>query len=295
MFIIYINDLSNASNLLKTFLFADDTSLFYSHKDPNQPIHVMSCELSKISEWLKINKLSLNVAKTNYILFRPRQKPITVSDTITLDNITVQQVEVTNVLGVLLDQHLPWKYHHVTKKVSKTIGIISKARFFLSSKSLLSLSKTLVYPYLNYRNIAWCSRYPSYLNRILNLQKRIVRIICGTEFLAHTAPLFRTLKIREIFNINAFFVACFMYSYHNNLLPHTFNTTFVTNRQVHTYNTRNANNYRHDFCKTNIKQFTILQLGPKLWNSLPHNFTELTSQSSFKTLLKNYLIERAID
>ena len=65
-----------------------------------------------------------------------------VSDTITLDNIAVQQVEVTKFLGVLLDQHLSWKYHinHVAKKVSKTIGIISKARFFLSSKSLLSLS-----------------------------------------------------------------------------------------------------------------------------------------------------------
>ena len=141
LFIIYINDLPNASNLLKTFLFADDTSLFYSHKDRNQLIHVMNCELSKIFEWLEVNKLSLNVAKTNYILFRPRQKPITVSDTITLDNIAVQQVEVTKFFGVLLDQHLSWKYHinHVAKKVSKTIGIISKARFFLSCKSLLSL------------------------------------------------------------------------------------------------------------------------------------------------------------
>ena len=118
LFIIYINNLPNASNLLKTFLFADDTSLFYSHKDPNQLIRVMNCELSKISEWLKVNKLSLNVAKTNYILFRPRQKPITVSDTITLENIAFQQVEVTKFLGVLLDQHLSWKYHinHVTKK-----------------------------------------------------------------------------------------------------------------------------------------------------------------------------------
>ena len=141
LFIIYINDLPIASNLLKTFLFEDDTSLFYSHKDPNQLIHVMNCELSKISEWLKVNKLSLNVAKTNYILFRPRQKPITVSDTITLQHIAVQQVEVTEFFGVLLDQHLFWKYHinHVAKKVSKTIGIVSKARFFLSCKSLLSL------------------------------------------------------------------------------------------------------------------------------------------------------------
>ena len=61
----------------------------------------MNSELSKLSEWLKVNKLSLNVAKTNYILFRPKQKSITVSYTITLDNIAVQQVEVTkfNFLG----------------------------------------------------------------------------------------------------------------------------------------------------------------------------------------------------
>ena len=98
-------------------------------------------------------------------------------------------------------------------------------------------------------------------------------------------------NILDIFNINAFFVACFMYSYHNNLLPHTFNTTFVTNRQVHTYNTWNANNYRPYFCRRNIKQFTILHLGQKLWTSLLHNLTELTSYSSFKTSLKKYLIE----
>ena len=136
--------------------------------------------------------------------------------------------------------------------------------------------------------------YPSNLNRILYLQKRIVRIICGAEFLAHTAPLFRNLKIFDIFNINAFFVECFMYSYHNNLLPHTFNTTFVTNRQVHTYNTRNANNYLPYFCRTNIKQFTIFHLGPKLWKSLPHNLTELTSYSSFKTSLKKNTSSREL-
>ena len=56
----------------------------------------------------------------------------------------------------------------------------------------------------------------------------------------------------DSFSIIAFFVACFMYSYHNNLLPHTFNTTFVTNRQVHTYNTRNANNYRPYFCRNTV-------------------------------------------
>ena len=64
---------------------------------------------------------------------------------------------------------------------------------------MLSLCYTLAYPYLNYCNIAWCSTYPSNLNRILYPQKRIVRIICEAEYLAHTAPLFRTLLNSLIF------------------------------------------------------------------------------------------------
>ena len=142
--------------------------------------------------------------------------------------------------------------------------------------------------------------YPFELNRILYLQKRIVRIICGTGYLAHTAPLFRTLKILDIFNINAFFVACFMYSYHNNLLPHTFNTALLLIAKYTHIILQPAwqafdNNYRPYFCRTNIKQFTILHLRPKLSNSLPHNLTELTSYSSFKTSLKKYVIKRAIN
>ena len=139
MFIIYINDLPNTYSLLKTFLFADDTSLFYFHKDPNQLVCVMNCELSKISEWLEVNKLSLKVAKTNHILFRPRHKPITVSDTITLDNIAVQQAEVTKFLGVLLDQHLSWKCHisHVAKNVLGTHLVINSFLILLTSPLLL--------------------------------------------------------------------------------------------------------------------------------------------------------------
>ena len=104
----------------------------------------------KIMDWLKANKLSLNIAKTNYILFHPKQKSTISNTTITLDNVSVKRVEETKFLGVLVDQHLSWKSHisYVAKKISKTIGIISKSRFYLSRKSLLSLYYTLVYPYL---------------------------------------------------------------------------------------------------------------------------------------------------
>ena len=60
------------------------------------------------------------------------------------------------------------------------------------------------------------------------------------------------MSLKSLTYISAFFVACFMYSYHNNLLPNTFNTIFGTNHQVNTY-TGNANNYLLYFCRTNIK------------------------------------------
>ena len=121
---------------------------------------------------------------------------------------------------------------------------------------MLSLYYTLVYPYLNYCNIAWSSTYPSYLNILYLLQKRIVRIITTTDYRAHTAPLFRKLKIFDVFSVNSFLIASFMYSYHNQLLPDTFHSFFSTNRDTHNYNTRHPIDYRSHHCRTNIKQFT---------------------------------------
>ena len=84
LFIIYINGLPSASDMVKTLLFADDTSLFHSHKDPDQTISVMNCGIRKIMCRLNANKLSLNIAKTNYFLFRSKQKRTVVNDNITL-------------------------------------------------------------------------------------------------------------------------------------------------------------------------------------------------------------------
>ena len=54
-FILYINDLAYASKLTQPLLFADDTSIFYSHSDPNRLQSVLNEELSNFDVWLKCN------------------------------------------------------------------------------------------------------------------------------------------------------------------------------------------------------------------------------------------------
>ena len=293
LFIIYINDLPNASKIMQSLLFADDTSMFYSHKNLSHVISVLNNELTHVVNWLRANKLSLNVGKTNYMIFRPKQKKLGPHDPLVIDNKTIKQVEVTKFLGVFIDEYFTWKSHisFVNKKMSKTIGIMNKSRLLLSSKTMISLYYTLVYPYLNYCNIAWSSTYPSNLNRIHLLQKRVVRIIANADYRAHTAPLFRKLKILDVFNVNSFLIASFMYSYHNQLLPDNFHRLFLTNRDIHNYNTRQVIDYRSHHCRTNIKQFTILYQGPKIWNSLPRKLLTSPSISVFKKAIKQYLIE----
>jgi hypothetical protein len=127
---------------------------------------------------------------------------------------------------------------YVCKKISKSIGIIYRSRFELSTNAKLSLYYTLIYPYLTYCNKVWSSTYVSSLNRILLLQKRAVRAITNSDYRAHSTPLFLDLKVLDIYKLNTFHIAKFMFKYHHNLLPPFFLNLFFTSYHVHNYNPR---------------------------------------------------------
>ena len=76
LFLIYINDLPNISKVLKFFLFADDTNIYYESSNLLQIEKVMNKELNKLYQWLCVNRLSLNISKTRFLIFHPYNKPI---------------------------------------------------------------------------------------------------------------------------------------------------------------------------------------------------------------------------
>ena len=292
-FILYINDLPRASKLTEPLLFADDTSIFFSNSNPNYLENVLNNELLNIDIWLKCNKLSINVQKTSYVIFRPSQRKVNHNFSLSFGGQPLTQSNVTKFLGVYFDEHLTWKYHinFVCKQIAKSVGILSRTRFYLSCKTKLMLYCTLIYPYITYCNSTWSSTYVSNLNRIYYLQKRAVRAVTNSDYRAHTAPLFSKLKILDIFQINTLDIAKFMFRYHNNLLPPLYLNLFMTNSQVHTYDTRTAGNYRMHSCRTNIKKFTILYQGPRVWNCLPASITNLPSFSTFKNKVLEFLLK----
>ena len=76
LFLLYINDLPNISNVLDFYLFADDTNIYYESDSLQELEKTINKELQKLYLWLNVNRLSLNIDKTNYIIFHPYNKPM---------------------------------------------------------------------------------------------------------------------------------------------------------------------------------------------------------------------------
>jgi hypothetical protein len=102
LFILYINDICNVSKLLKFVLFADDTNIFCSGENMEHLSKIISEELDKLNIWFAVNKLSLNVGKTNFMLFGNRTVKSEVN--ITINENIINRVYVTKFLGVYIDQ-----------------------------------------------------------------------------------------------------------------------------------------------------------------------------------------------
>lgn len=72
LFLFYINDIQKCSNKLQFFLFADDTNVRFAHKDLKSL--ELNEELHNLYTWLTSNELTLNIKKSNYVIFRHHQK-----------------------------------------------------------------------------------------------------------------------------------------------------------------------------------------------------------------------------
>ena len=112
LFLLYVNDLKNASSVLDRVMFADDTSLFYTYSNIRKLFSTMKEELASINQWFTSNKLSLNVEKTKYSFFhKPSKKddiPLMLLK-LTISNHVIERQVFIKFLGVLLDENLNWK------------------------------------------------------------------------------------------------------------------------------------------------------------------------------------------
>lgn len=179
-------------------MFADDTNMILSHTDLHTLIYNTNEEMMRISKWFQLNKLALNIKKSNFIIFAGRgRKYFKDYIKVSVDGNEIFQVSHTHFLGILVDEKLNWKnhIHFIHNKTVKSLSIISKLRNLINVPCLLTLYYSMIYLYLIYVNIVWANTYPSSLHQLYLMQKQFVRLATFSNSMEASAPLFRKLKI----------------------------------------------------------------------------------------------------
>ena len=137
-FLIYINDLPNTSNIFQFFLFADDTNIYLQSDSPEQLEYDVNNELKKLHSWLIVNRLSLNLDKTNFVIFHPYNKPMKHNITLKFNKKAISQK------SAIKCSTLPLTWHaHVdltSKKISRAIELMYKIRPFVNSRIMKTLT-----------------------------------------------------------------------------------------------------------------------------------------------------------
>ena len=291
LFIIYINDFHRSSSILSFILFADDSNLFFSHPNPHALLNIVNAELKKVTEWIKANKLSLNLLKTKYMLFSNTIE--TLPGHIIFDETPLEKVTLIKFLGVYVDCKLSWKHHITTtcKTISRNIGVINKLKYVLPSSVLLMLYSSLILPYLNYGILVWGNTHQVLLDKLLLLQKKSMRIIFNLHPRTHTDDLFFHNKILKVKDLYLFHLGQLMFNFKTKNLPKIFDQTFNRNDLFHNYPTRRSNEYHLPLFRTILAQNTFVYTGPNYWNNLDNNLKNITSIHSFKNKLKQLLLQ----
>ena len=294
LFLLYINDFQNCSSLLEFHLFADDANIFYSHENLFLLEQYINVELCNVYEWLCANKLSLNIDKTNVVIFRCRQKRINHMPKFFINNLPLKQEESIRYLGIYIDSHLNWKthIHYISKKINRSIGMLFKLRHYLTLKQLIQLYYSLIYPFLTYGLITWGNTYTSSLQPLISLQKKVMRVITFSRFDAPSEPLFKKHRLLKLTDLVYFQNSLFMFDYHSNILPSTFGNYFVLINMRHNYSTRLAStsSYCLPIVRTNYGKFSLRFQGQKIWNDLDERI-----KSASRTIFKNEIINSILN
>ena len=298
LFLIYTNDLTNASNFLVN-LFADDTCLSLSSN--NLPELELQCnaQAALVDEWFRTNRLTTNSKKaSNFILSKYYTRGDDGSNpdfSIKMGKVMLKKVKSVKYLGVMLDEDVSWneQIEFLSTKLSRSAGIFSKLRYYVSKDMLIKVYHALFNSHLQYAILCWGNATATLINRLQVLQNRAIRNmfkIPRYSRLNNYYLNYRILKVDDLFDLE---VGKFLHAHSKNCLPNCFSDFFQEIASVHQYNTRASSNrnYNTISCRSSRGQKSIKYYGPKIWNDIPNSCRDLP-KIAFKKQFKNIIFSK---
>ena len=279
LFLIYIDDLVNSSKFFTYILFADDTTLLCKNKSLAILEQQINKNLLYIDNWFQVNKLSLNIKKTTYVLFNySRSKgpePL-----LNLQGQNIVRSKAFKFLGLEKNEDLSWKTHisKVVRTISYTIAQIARIKYKINKQAGRLIYNALILPHLLYGNIVWAGTYQSHLKKLISVQRTAAKICLENNSIQPEYLCVEDLYILNCLN--------FVYKSKHCLLPKSFTNFFNPTEYLHNYNMRRNQSIQIMYARTNYKKFSLRVAGPKIWNKFIKNCPELSTAKNLKYFSK---------
>ena len=296
LFLCYVNDMATSIDAdCKLILYADDSAILFSHRDPETISMKLGTALESCSDWLVDNKLSLHLGKTECIMFGPMRKLKAVDDFfVKCHGFVIKSTDRVKYLGVTIDKFLKCDLivENVINKVNTRLKFLYRNGSWLNTRSRLTLSSALIQCYFYYCCSSWHSSLAKSLTKKLQImQNKVIRFILNlgprtritcdileSVNMLYTSDRVTQLRLNHVFNI-------FNGNAPNYLFEH-----FERNEGI----TRGATNLNYTVPRVGSQGTSNFYYNAILdWNSLPVPIKQISNKSGFKEAVKSHLLEVA--
>ena len=302
LFILFINDLPGALELL-CLLFADDCTLQVDAEELEELVSKTTNQLLLAQEWFNCNQLTLNLKKTKFVVFTNQQHQSANFPSLLLGNTEILRVgkdleeESVRFLGLWVDDTLKFSSHIAKLKAKVNIGIyhLTRAKDNSSLRVRVSIYRSLIESNLRFACTCYGSAPRASIEELLILQKKAVRHVLKTYYLAHADPLFLKLGILKIEDLILLERALIIHNFRSRSLPSSFTRDYFEFVNPDELDRRSDPlclkmpsidiNFNH--LKRNPYIMTI-----EAWNSVPYSIKIIPNKITFKATLTSHLLSQ---
>jgi len=320
LFLIYINDIVNSTDVGHFVMFADDTNIFVSGESEKEAYVNANTVLNRVNEYMFSNLLHINLDKSVYMHFRPslsaaerltciRARPYGSEHTVKIAGHKLKKVDTVKFLGVIIDDKLNWEPHiaHLNNKLKMSIVMIKRITKFIPKSEYMKIYDALFKSHLSYCISCWGGVSSYKLQSLFAIQKRCVRLLFGKEYsfdhagyyetcarvrtyeenkspknycLEHTKPLFNDHSLLNLHNLYVYQTFVGLFKVMKVRVPVSVCTMF--NESVR------DSNFRVCLPKLylNISQYNYVFRSSTLWNSLIGEILEKSTPEETGIVIK---------
>ena len=292
LFLLYINDLPECLNITRPRLFADDTNLTASGDSMNDAEFAVNSDLENLRNWLIANKLSLNVAKTEFMLIRSKRMIKDSHPNIFIENKQIKQVYKCKTLGIIVDQHLSWKSNtkNICKKITAGISALRRIKPFVDKDTLISIYNAIVRPHFDYCCEVWDVLGKTQSKRLKKLQNRAARVIMSMSNDTDYSIALHALGWEPLKLMRKKAKAKLMYKTLNKMGPESLANLFTYKSEVTSHKLRGISS---GLClpqpRTNNMKNSFMYDGAHIWNYIPSEIRECKSLSCFQNKIATHI------